>query len=153
MESWEWFFSYHQLPFMVANAVGSKFSWNDLPSGISINAYPSLLITIQWNQYLISDLYPKEIATKIMNIPLNFLDKPNSFTWQGNGSGVYKVKDGYHILLSNTDGQQPVDAFWSILWKIPLMPKLLLLICKLVNGALPSIDILQKHHLSINDSC
>ncbi|KAI9102209.1 hypothetical protein K1719_023719 [Acacia pycnantha] len=84
-------------------------------------------------------LYSARDANAILNTPISYNNLPDKFIWIKSASGDYLVQKGFSLITSNNVGSHQ-DAFWKFLLSISLPMKDILLIWKIINSAIPSVD-------------
>lgn len=151
MESWFWFSNSSQPPLW-----WPMQSRSTTPDNLS-TVHDLLLHTNmsyrpwKWNVTLINQLYTSDHAKEILATPISFRFPEDKVVWSGNSSGTYTAKDGFR--LSHNHHILTSESFWKFLWSLSIPPKFQLFLWKLLHEALPSGDILSKHHLSNSLAC
>lgn len=78
--------------------------------------------------------------------------------WKISSYDNYSVSQGYQLLLSQQEAisaiQNSTSAInWNWMWKIAIPPKFLVFFWRLYHNAIPTTEILLKHHISVNQHC
>ncbi|XP_013633052.1 PREDICTED: uncharacterized protein LOC106338673 [Brassica oleracea var. oleracea] len=78
--------------------------------------------------------------------------------WLNHQPGSYSVKTGYYAALENhlssvLETLTPAQNWIEDVWKLPIAPKLKLLIWKIKHGGIPIGDILMRRHILPNAKC
>ena len=76
----------------------------------------------QWNDPLITHIFPPAIAQHILSIPLSLAGEEDSFFWPHAEDGIYSCKTGYGFLKQNQQRRAastsaPVTQMPPAIWK------------------------------------
>ncbi|KAG2279747.1 hypothetical protein Bca52824_050967 [Brassica carinata] len=89
----------------------------------------------------------------------NKLGKPDALVWLPTKDGVYSMKTGYYIGISMKEATQLQPApqhpcNWNTdIWRGDFSPKLIVFLRKIVKGALPLGENLEKRSILSNSKC
>ncbi|KAM6582575.1 hypothetical protein CsatB_009577 [Cannabis sativa] len=94
----------------------------------------------------------------IFSIPISKINKNDSWFWHYTRDGVYSVKSGYNLAISeNTADPRPSSAvyseWWKKYWKLHLPAKVLHFAWKGFHEALPTLAGLYKRNVSSCSNC
>lgn len=91
----------------------------------------------------------------ILHISLSIKEVEDSIYWWPNKTGLYKVKEAYHLLTSveyrvvDTRG----DNLWLKLWKLQVPPKVLDLMWRATSRCLPTKVRLSEKNIQLDTGC
>uniref|UniRef100_A0A803NJN4 Reverse transcriptase zinc-binding domain-containing protein n=1 Tax=Cannabis sativa TaxID=3483 RepID=A0A803NJN4_CANSA len=79
---------------------------------------------------------------RILSIPLSIFPTEDVLIWNGNNSGNYTVKSGYHFAafvadLQDASSTNNFEKWWTKFWKLKLPTKLRIFVWKVFHNALP----------------
>ena len=114
--------------------------------------------TKEWNREAVQRLLPHE-AEKILSIKPGKGCSPDKIIWTLTKSGIYTTKTGYHAaetqateMQTPTGGQNLFD--WNnTIWKAACSPKIQIFLWKILQGALPLGENLEKRGMRENTAC
>ncbi|CAJ2668017.1 unnamed protein product [Trifolium pratense] len=93
-----------------------------------------------WEKEKIESLFPMEIASCIINIPLFDMIEEDKLVWYNDIHGQYNVKSGYNMMITSTgrgeEGTTQED--WNCIWKVHDPPKAKHLLWRICKGCLPT---------------
>ena len=110
-----------------------------------------------WDSQKIEDLFPLLQGT-IMSIKPSKCGGSDKRIWLNQSSGQYTAKSGYFVALQKNypmlaEPQVHHQDWIQDLWKIPMTPKIMLLIWKIKHGALPVGEVLRARQIIPNSKC
>ena len=110
-----------------------------------------------WDSQKIEDLFPLLQGT-IMSIKPSKCGGSDKRIWLNQSSGQYTAKSGYFVALQKNypmlaKPQVHHQDWIQDLWKIPMTPKIKLLIWKIKHGALPVGEVLRARQIIPNSKC
>ena len=114
--------------------------------------------TKEWNVARNNNLLP-ELTHLILQIRPSVMDTEDSFIWPLHTSRKYSTKSGYYSMIQsqilNSPSHPPVAHLdWKkLVWTPRLSPKLKMFLWKILHGALPTGENLQKRNLLANTVC
>lgn len=140
--------------------LSSRFWLAPLPDVNGITVAEGLLHEdgVNWDVGKISNLYPSDMVITIQSILLSKLGNRDKLVWTQSLDGIYNCKDGYK-LLTHSDWQMVhprirlAEFPWKDFWRVKVPHRILLFIWRLLLNAIPLLDILQKHHIQVNNVC
>lgn len=111
----------------------------------------------EWDVEKIEGLFPM-LAGEIMTIKPSKWGGKDKRIWLNHKSGEYSTKTGYYAALEkNKPGAleplQPAQEWIDDVWKVPISPKLKLLIWKIKHRAIPVGEILMARHILPTANC
>lgn len=127
---------------------------------LSANSTVSTLFkdhSTEWDTQKIENLLPL-LLDPILSIKPSKCGGPDRRIWLNQSSGVYTAKTGYYTALeknhpSLTTVPQAQQDWISDVWRIPMSPKLKLLIWKIKHNALPVGEMLVARQIILNSKC
>lgn len=114
--------------------------------------------TGDWNRALIEQTIP-DFAPDILNIKPSKLGTRDALVWLPTKDGVFTTKSGYYSGLAMRTSKQPPlsqqhPCNWNTdIWRGNFSPKLRVFLWKIVKGALPLGENLEKRGLRSNTNC
>ncbi|XP_057453159.1 uncharacterized protein LOC130745025 [Lotus japonicus] len=114
-----------------------------------------------WDRTKVSQLFPPQLAIKIMQTPVGLTGCSDKFLWPHTKSGDYSIKTGYHIArlecINNTAQATSSyiipEATWKLIWKSNLPQKIKVFLWKSCNNALAVKDNLYRRKIPVDRSC
>lgn len=109
-----------------------------------------------WNQEVIRTLFGEKQWQNIASIPLVSSRLQDTLVWRSDNSGVYTSKSGYRWLI--TEGgtklnNENTTTFFTKLWELKIPSKICILIWRIVNGYIPTLQNLKARSLVRNTVC
>ena len=108
-------------------------------------------IELQRDRDLIVDIFNHRNQEHILNIPLSFRHIEDQWYWTQEERGLYSVKIGYRVQQDNLATAS--SSFWNNFWKLQVPPKVLIFICRTLQGTLPTADRLQSRMVPVSPLC
>lgn len=112
----------------------------------------------KWDVAKVEKRMPSAVSS-LRNIRPSKTGKPDSLTWLPTKDGEYSTKTGYYTGITVRDSQlsqsrTPQPCEWnSDIWRDLFSPKLRVFLWKIVMGALPIGENLEKRSLVSNTTC
>ncbi|MFQ6665590.1 hypothetical protein Gotur_032280 [Gossypium turneri] len=116
-------------------------------------------INKKWKTELIVNTFQKEIAQKILQIPLARTDCEDMKVWKGELSGDFTVRSAYKLLQdasldpSNYLLQADTKDFYRKLWNLQLPTKILIFIWRISWNYIPSLANLRYKRVTTIVRC
>ncbi|MBA0819240.1 hypothetical protein Gohar_021731 [Gossypium harknessii] len=116
-------------------------------------------INKKWKTELIMNTFQKEIAHKILQIPLAKTDCKDMKVWKGELSEEFTVRSVYKLLQeasldpSNYLLQADTKDFYKKLWNLQLPTKILILIWRISWNYIPSLANLRQKRVTTTARC
>ncbi|XP_048604677.1 uncharacterized protein LOC125582165 [Brassica napus] len=112
----------------------------------------------EWNKALIERTLPHAVK-EILSIKPSKLGKPDALVWLPTKYGTYNTKTGYYTALSMKETTHlrpapPQPCNWNAdIWRGLFSPKLRVFLWKIVKGALPLGENLEKRSILTTSKC
>ncbi|XP_059436284.1 uncharacterized protein LOC132169234 [Corylus avellana] len=113
-----------------------------------------------WNTTLIYDIFLKEEAEIICNIPISRYGYPDKLIWRANTSGMFTVRSGYHMekerhALQMGEGSRGsgYTNLWKKLWQLQVPNAAKVFLWRACSNILPTKDNLLKRKIVKEDGC
>ncbi|KAK3212040.1 hypothetical protein Dsin_016746 [Dipteronia sinensis] len=112
----------------------------------------------EWKLDLINQTFLPADKEIIISIPLSFSGGPDSLTWHFEKSGVFSVKSGYKLALSeklsaSVSNSSNIRKWWSSVWNLNLPPKVRIFVWRACLNAIPSGFNLWKRKIMDRPLC
>ena len=75
-----------------------------------------------WDKDLVADIFNQRDQALILNIPLSCRSIADQWYWLHERNGMYSVKSCYRHQQTQIAESSP--QVWSLLWKLPVPPKI-----------------------------
>ncbi|KAG5531062.1 hypothetical protein RHGRI_025876 [Rhododendron griersonianum] len=109
----------------------------------------------EWNGQLVSSLFPSDIASLILSIPLSQFGFEDRFIWGFTKNGDFSVSSAYSLLLAikshhnHSTSPNLVHSFWpnltwNFIWSLPIPHKIQFFLWQLSHECLPVGDLLVR---------
>jgi len=113
-----------------------------------------------WNDSIIDNLFPSNVAKVIKNIPLCPSLPPDKIFWNGSSNGLFSVRNAYHLgldLLKKQKGEcsfRGINAdFWKKLWSLKVPNSSKIFLWRACQNLLPTKQNLKKKCVLNDDLC
>ncbi|CAL1373659.1 unnamed protein product [Linum trigynum] len=115
-----------------------------------------------WRVDCLRQIFEEDTVKAILAIPLPIKVVPDRLVWDGEISGCYTVKSGYHKAVElRRQKELQVKAvalswdrsLWKRIWATPIPPKLRYFIWQLVRGVLPTGEALSTRGMEGLEPC
>lgn len=115
-------------------------------------------ISGEWNRSLIQAVLPHE-EERILSIQPSRKGAQDALKWLGTRTGVYSVKSGYHVAMTEVkeeileDEATPEFDWKKTVWNLKLSPKVKMFTWKSLKGILPVGERLVARHINVDPRC
>ncbi|KAL4356233.1 hypothetical protein AHAS_Ahas09G0066200 [Arachis hypogaea] len=112
----------------------------------------------EWNQRLVSEVFPTEVAQQILTIFPG--EGPDKVQWLFNNSKCYDVASGYRI--SYLFFHEPIDlcpaymqqrGIWAQLWNLLTPQKITIFLWKCLHGRIPVMQLTHQRFSNTPATC
>jgi hypothetical protein len=142
-------------------ASNANYSYSSVSSRLGKEATVSELIDMEkgcWNTSIINEIFTKEEAKVIVNIPLSLRFPSNCLIWIGSASGIFTVKSAYHLGMELKDRERGqcstavIDpGVWKAIWDMKVPNCVKLFIWRAYQNILPKrVNLFQR---KVVDDC
>ena len=100
---------------------------------------------------LVVDIFNQRDQTLILNIPLSCRSIVDQWYWLHDRNGMYSVKSCYRHQQTQIAESSP--RVWSLLWKLPIPPKIRSFMWRALKGVLPTADNLRRRMIQVQSLC
>lgn len=98
-------------------------------------------------------LYDAPTTKKIASMPLSRHGGMDKLIWDINREGTYTVKDGYELLVRQTDLTNGQSLSWNHLLRLNIPRKIAFFSWKLIHRSIHIKSTLKKRGINIQDMC
>lgn len=98
---------------------------------------------LQWNQTKINAIFPADISSSILQTPI-IEEESDRAVWVPSLTGKYTVKSTYSMLIQARIPSPTDNRLWNSLWRSNLHGRHLLLLWKMLQNGLPTLDRLSR---------
>ncbi|GAU51241.1 hypothetical protein TSUD_412390 [Trifolium subterraneum] len=108
-----------------------------------------------WNIAKVRNLFSKDVAEKILEIPLVSSVREDKVVWEEERNGCYSVKSGYKLVMRYIIGSDKyhVVGNWNGVWKAQAPHKASHLLWRLCRGCLPTRSRLLERRVECTLNC
>lgn len=93
---------------------------------------------LEWNANLVSSLFPRDISSSILSIPLSQCGFEDRFVWGFTKNGNFSTTSAYSLLL----GLKLHHNSWKFIWSLPIPQKIQIFLWQLSHECLSVGDLL-----------
>ena len=104
-----------------------------------------------WDKDLVADIFNQRDQALILNIPLSCRSIADQWYWLHERNGMYSVKSCYRHQQTQIAESSP--QVWSLLWKLPVPPKIRSFMWRALKGVLPTADNLRRRMIQVQSLC
>ena len=115
---------------------------------------------LKWRNEIINKMFSEEAAHRILAMPLSFQFSDDLIQWWPNKDGIFSVKSAYWLgklrspsICKIFDENHMNDKWWTMLWRMNIIPKLKHFRRRACKGMLPTKETLKKRHILNDDTC
>ncbi|KAM6548802.1 hypothetical protein CsatB_020478 [Cannabis sativa] len=111
--------------------------------------------TRSWDYDVVNDLFNSRDGRLILGLPLSPNAASNFWSWSGDRTGLFSIKNAYLLLQKNKTQHVGSDnsGFWRKLWQLKIPPKVKNLLWRAITDCLPTCLQLVTKHVSISAIC
>ena len=95
-----------------------------------------------WDKDLVADIFNQRDQALILNIPLSCRSRADQWYWLHERNGMYSIKSCNRHQQTQIAESSP--QVWSLLWKLPIPPKIRSFMWRALKGVLPTADNLRR---------
>ena len=113
-----------------------------------------------WKEGIIKSSFIPYEAEAILGIPLSSTHPKDTAVWSGTKNGIYSVRSGYHVLLSEGSRDCPGSSeisfetqVWNAIWSLKIPAKVRHFLWRACHEALPTRTNLQFRHVIQDPRC
>lgn len=101
---------------------------------------------------IIRDVFNERDANKILQIPLSFEERDDSWMWLEDEKGVYSVKSGYKSLCNRFIPLTEVvpGMKWLKLWSLAVPPKIKNFMWRTLRNCVPTLCNLREKWVNVD---
>ena len=106
-----------------------------------------------WKDGVLASLLPSNEVEAVKKIPIAISERYDFLVWHWDKNGLYTVKSRYGVALSLLEEKggdealssfNPPKSFWRKFWSIPMVPKVINFLWKVVHNAVATKDALNR---------
>jgi|UniRef100_A0A2N9ED81 hypothetical protein len=113
-----------------------------------------------WKEGIIKSSFLPNEAEAILGIPLSSMHPKDTAVWSGTKNGIYSVRSGYHVLLSEGSRDCPGSSdisfetqVWNAIWSLKIPAKVRHFLWRACHEALPTRTNLHFRHVIPDPRC
>lgn len=108
----------------------------------------------RWNSNLVTNIFPNELRDKILNTPI-LESEQERLIGSPSTSGDFSIKATHRLIrqLKGTEQDNTTKHTWNTIWNSSLHNRHILLIWKILNHDIPTLDRIQKIFSSSDQLC
>ena len=120
----------------------------------------------KWNENLIRNIFPEEIAGKILSIPISSEGWDDFPSWIYSKNGAYTVRSAYNLVRTyqfwsnrsisgkgSSSKQDYLEKVWKRLWAIQCPNKMKIMLWRIAHNCLPTGSQLQTRSIPTRYDC
>lgn len=93
----------------------------------------------------LNEILPSSVVAKIASVWIDTEDADDdSWFWRIEGDGRFSYKSAY---LAQMQADAPSTLPWHKVWSLPFPNKILIFLCRILNGSLPTPQYLHYRHI------
>ncbi|KAJ1427655.1 Reverse transcriptase zinc-binding domain [Sesbania bispinosa] len=168
--------------FQIQNSSNASCDWNEMENILNIKAWQSpgkylglpadwgvfsQVASLQtqgvrrWDIRKINELFPREIAQKIVQTPLRWEGDDDIFYWPHDRTGNYSVRSAYFVgrserelSVTNQASHNQVDKeIWKWIWRVKCPQKIKLFLWRACTSSLPVLFNLHRRSITELPDC
>ncbi|XP_037480834.1 uncharacterized protein LOC119358354 [Triticum dicoccoides] len=114
-----------------------------------------------WKEDTVRELFDRDIAERILKIPLSSEGCSDFASWPYTKNGIYTVRSGYNLVRTNqfwinrssvgsgsSSNQDVMQKLWKNLWRIQCPDKMKIVLWRIAHNCLPTGDQLHKRSIA-----
>ncbi|XP_073121701.1 uncharacterized protein [Henckelia pumila] len=107
-----------------------------------------------WDSDILEDIFVTHDVRLIQSIPLSRRDIKDRWIWGANNNGLYTVKSGYKLFVSNSEViAQDLEVDWKQIWRLKIPGKVKNFIWRTLSHCLPTRMELRSKHINCLEWC